>query len=284
MLRLSVVRVQRLIQFGLLIVVCLGAAIVDEEEMVFDLSSLGEGIYNLRNKSTSQKSGYDGVDISEWEDRNPEEMGIYIEGDIYQPFVPKNAVKFKSKKWQKATIPYVISDDFSPSEVQKIRNAFQIFQKKTCIRFVPRSKQLDYISIETSTSGCWSTVGRAGGKQVLNLQRNACIRRTGTILHELMHVLGFFHEHTRHDRDNYVSVNVRNIKPDSMGNFRKELQDRTTTHGIPYDLGSVMHYSSTAFSRNGNPTIEPKVKFAGKIGQRYGFSAKDIQSINIMYC
>ncbi|XP_055530622.1 hatching enzyme 1.2-like [Wyeomyia smithii] len=251
--------------------------------MVFDLSSLGEGIYTFRNGS-SMKSVNQQPDGFEREDSNPEEMGSFVEGDIYQPFVPKNAVKFKSKKWLKATIPYEISNDFSLSELQRIRNAFQIFHKKTCIRFAPRSTQQDYIAIEGSTSGCWSTVGRAGGKQILNLQRNVCIRRTGTILHELMHVLGFFHEHTRHDRDNYVAVNVKNIKPDSVGNFRKELQDRTTTHGIPYDLGSVMHYSSTAFSWNGNPTIVPKVKFAGKIGQRNGFSSKDIQSIITMYC
>ena len=28
-----------------------------------------------------------------------------------------------------------------------------------------------------------------------------------------MHTLGFFHEHSRYDRDNYVTVNWNNIQP-----------------------------------------------------------------------
>ncbi|XP_058461687.1 hatching enzyme 1.2-like [Malaya genurostris] len=274
---------QQLIGF-LVFLFCVCQSNSHEDDLFeFDLTPLGEGLYEPASGNHTSKRLEQSI-VPEYDDSNPEEAGNYVEGDIYQPYVAKNAIKFKSKKWKKAVIPYEISDEFSSSEVKKIRSAFQIFSQKTCVRFVPRVRQQDYISIESSRNGCWSTVGRAGGKQILNLQKNACIRRTGTILHELMHVLGFFHEHTRHDRDRYVSVKVQNIKPDSMGNFRKERQERTTTHGILYDLGSVMHYSPTAFSWNGSPTLEPKVKFAGKIGQRNGFSNKDVQSINSLYC
>ncbi|XP_058828147.1 hatching enzyme 1.2-like [Topomyia yanbarensis] len=254
---------RKLIQILVLSIPFCLAVQYEDEEFEFDLSMLGEGLYEPRNGNHTQKRLDQSVD-SEAEDSNPEEAGNYVEGDIYQPLVAKNAIKFKSKKWKKGIVPYEISDEFSSSEAQKIRSAFQIFRQRTCVRFVPRENQPDYISIESSVDGCWSTVGRAGGKQVLNLQRNVCIRRTGTIMHELMHVLGFFHEHTRHDRDQYVKVKVQNIKPDSLGNFRKDRQERTTTHGISYDLGSVMHYSPTAFSWNGAPTIEPK--FAGLSG------------------
>ena len=34
----------------------------------------------------------------------------------------------------------------------------------------------------------------------------------GEIIHEVMHVLGFSHEHTRPDRDRYITVLWNNIK------------------------------------------------------------------------
>lgn len=140
-----------------------------------------------------------------------------------------------------------------------IKNAFKMFRQRTCIKFVPRSNQRDYVSIERSSNGCWSTVGRVGGRQVLNLQKDSCFRRIGTILHELMHAIGFLHEHTRYDRDQFVDIYYLNVRFDAISNFWKESKDETRTYGIGYDLGSVMHYSQRAFSWNGFRTVEPKV-------------------------
>lgn len=52
--------------------------------------------------------------------------------------------------------------------------------------------------------------------------------------------------------------------------------------GQPYDYDSVMHYSSKAFSKNGEATIIPK-KSNAKIGQRKGFSVADLAKVNAMY-
>lgn len=49
--------------------------------------------------------------------------------------------------------------------------------------------------------------------QVVSLAA-ACLRRgRGIVLHELMHVLGFWHEHARADRDRYIRVNWNEILP-----------------------------------------------------------------------
>lgn len=42
-------------------------------------------------------------------------------------------------------------------------------------------------------------------------------------------------------------------------NFNKADPDKTQGFGVPYDYKSVMHYSKTAFSVNGQPTIVAKV-------------------------
>ena len=35
----------------------------------------------------------------------------------------------------------------------------------------------------------------------------------GTVLHEMLHAMGFVHEHQRSDRDDFVKVNYQNIHP-----------------------------------------------------------------------
>lgn len=122
-----------------------------------------------------------------------------------------------------------------------------------------RTNQADYIIIKGESSGCWSSVGRVGGAQTVNLQRNGCLSKVGTAIHELMHAVGFFHEQNRADRDNHVNIRFENIQRGLESNFEKGSSGSTTTFGVPYDYGSVMHYSSNAFSRNGQPTIVAKV-------------------------
>lgn len=65
----------------------------------------------------------------------------------------------------------------------------------TCIRFVPRTTQNDFVRINGDSSGCSSHVGRIGRAQRINLNsKNAvgsgCFRKF-TIVHELLHTLGW---------------------------------------------------------------------------------------------
>ena len=39
-------------------------------------------------------------------------------------------------------------------------------------------------------------------------------------MHEIMHALGFFHEHTRPDRDKYIKIDWKNIEQGKIGSVR----------------------------------------------------------------
>jgi len=76
----------------------------------------------------------------------------------------------------------------------------------------------------------------------------------------MLHTLGMRHEQARSDRDEHVTIVFTKIKPGMGHNFKKNNPAHNfTTYGLPYDYGSVLHYSRNAFSVDGNDTIIPKV-------------------------
>ena len=71
-----------------------------------------------------------------------------------------------------------------------------------------------------------------------------------TIIHELGHALGMIHPMSREDRDQFITLRMKNIKPDSDQNFRS-ITDRGYmyfTYGVPYDYKSIMHYNAVVLT------------------------------------
>jgi astacin len=98
-------------------------------------------------------------------------------------------------------------------------------------------------------------VGKTGGRQTLSLG-NGCIQK-GIIIHgkyfrfafqlmlskrnlEMMHAVGFFHEQSRTDRDNYITIMWANIQPGMQGQFEKYSPVTIQTLGSDYDFASIM--------------------------------------------
>lgn len=157
----------------------------------------------------------------------------------------------------------------------------------SCIRFIHvNDSTKDYIRIRAKPTGCHSDVGYSGTEQFVNLEiaplGEGCFKM-GTIVHELLHVLGFFHQHSVPERDNYVRILYENIKDNMAFNFRKLDANTVNDFGVAYDYGSVMHYGSKSFSKNGLDTIVPLGGDNIKIGQRVGMSESDILRLNRMY-
>ena len=99
----------------------------------------------------------------------------------------------------------------------------------------------------------------------------------------MFHVIGFYHEQSRYDRDEHVKINFENIPDDKEINFQKEGKLNLTTSGTPYDIRSLMHYGGTALSSNGEKTITVLQGDQGEIGQRKGFSRIDKLEVEKFY-
>jgi len=208
-----------------------------------------------------------------------------MEGDIMRRpgSNNRNAAISPSLRWPNASVPYEISPAFNQDHRARIAAAMNEFHMYSCIRFVPRTaSDTDYVNIIDGTH-CYSYVGRIGGAQDLSLNINSGCVQHGTIVHEMMHALGFEHEHQRPDRDEFVTINYENIQDGQAEWFAKYETSRVTTQGTPYDYASVMHYSANAFSKNEKPTIVSRRKPGEPLGQRDGLSAIDAQELNMLY-
>ncbi|CAD5214770.1 unnamed protein product [Bursaphelenchus okinawaensis] len=196
-------------------------------------------------------------------------------------YLMRNAVRQTYLKWPNGRIPYTISTQYTTVGRQRIAAAIDEYHQRTCIKFVPKTAtDLDYVHI-LPEEGCYSLVGKVGGKQPVSLG-NGCIVK-GIIIHELMHAVGFFHEQSRADRDNYVRIVWTNVEPGLQDQFDKYSLAMIDHLNTEYDYGSVMHYGPTAFSKNGKTTVEPVLPTNQRIGQRVGFSQNDANKINKLY-
>lgn len=106
-------------------------------------------------------------------------------------------------------------------------------------------------------------------------------------MHELGHVVGFWHEHTRPDRENHVVIELNNIMKGQDYNFNKLSPEEVDSLGMAYDYDSIMHYARNTFSKGTYLDtilpIEVKGKKRPEIGQRLRLSAGDISQANLLY-
>jgi hypothetical protein len=186
------------------------------------------------------------------------------------------AVSNKAYLWPNAEIPYVIDASIPPQMAGNIQWAINE-AGQAGLRLRPRGpSDIDYVVFRDNGDGCNSYVGRVGGGQPINLS-NGCGK--GSALHEILHASGVHHEHSRGDRDQYVTIVWSEIAEGNRSAFEK--RDAGASDIGPYDYGSIMHYSTTAFSRTGRPTIIPTMNAA--IGQREGLSALDKAGLQTLY-
>ena len=187
------------------------------------------------------------------------------------------AVSNRSSLWPRSEIPFVIDGGLSAETIRAINGAVAHINT-TSLKVRPRSEgEADFVVFRDTGSGCSSFLGHVGGQQEIQIGQEC---GQGSIVHEILHAAGFFHEQSRGDRDEFITIVVGEIAPGFEDQFEKR-DGRGQDIGA-YDFGSIMHYSSRAFSRSGRPTIVPKV--AGvTFGQREALSPLDRAAIEELY-
>ncbi|KAM3936824.1 tolloid-like protein 1 [Leptodactylus fuscus] len=200
--------------------------------------------------------------------------------------IPRAVTSRTERIWPGGVIPYVIAAKFTGSQRAIFQQAMRHWEKVTCVSFVEHTNEKNYIVFIYGSCGCCSYVGRRGnGPQAISIGKDC--DKFGIVVHELGHVIGYWHEHTRPDRDDHVAIIKKNIQPGQEYNFLRMEAREVNSQGEPYDYESIMHYARNTFSRDTvSDTIRPFLDengFQPSIGQRTRLSEGDIAQARKLY-
>lgn len=159
------------------------------------------------------------------------------------------AVNLTEDVWPNGTLWYRIDNDsFTDGQLAVINAAIEFYGEVdvniTLKECEPESLcDGKYLSIEQDEDACYGYVGYVndGEPQAMNLGET-CLEEggVGSVVHELGHAMGLYHEHTHPNRE-VIVLTDQNL-PVSADNYAKETDALLTA----YDPASIMHYGRSA--------------------------------------
>ncbi|APJ04271.1 M12 family metallopeptidase [Silvanigrella aquatica] len=204
-------------------------------------------------------------------------IGVQCQNDIRFP-IPKvhsdNSMPWsspipQSQLWPEGKVYYkLFPGHYTFEQELKIKEAMQILEGIADIQFIPATTKegnnhilIKRLSEHNEEFGCFAQVGRVPPNSPYPHPvglGSACVNDRGTILHELLHVLGFFHEQSREDRDSYVTLLSENHGRSLIENHNYFLYNKhNNTRFTSFDFASIMLYHPYANSINNLPTLLP---------------------------
>jgi hypothetical protein len=189
------------------------------------------------------------------------------------PTVP-DYVHGEPKRWARNVVPYVIDPSVAASDRVPIEQAMAAWQRATHVRFSQLSgaknwQRENYMKFSGQKDQCSSNslgVKEASShsdedKNVNVVQVAGCGRSWGRIAHEIGHVLGLGHEHSRGKRDDYITILWGNI--DKPKQFCRVMWDQPAVADTPYDYDSIMHGAPTQAAK---PSLDcTRAKYDGRV-------------------
>jgi len=267
-------------------VMAIGCSVDDSDPNAYCEYFDTNGVVELQNGDLVEyhngKVLYQGdIELSSWQYDNLKETGDIFANDTLKPAYQGDVnpvtnlptgtsthnvgVNNRSLLW--AMMRFTYDDNLSPYQRECIKAALLRIQSNTNVRFynatgLPTHNDeynidYPYVNFKYKDDDVSSShVGVAGGKQDICLNDSAFVYgNTYVIEHEICHALGMYHEQSRPDRDNYVTINTSNLTDRGKANFVKA--KNYTTRGS-YDFSSVMGYGSfTTSTSMVNDTSKP---------------------------
>lgn len=146
--------------------------------------------------------------------------------------------------WPKGIIPYDVTRLNERQQQFAIKAMRRWMDTGANICFVPRTNEVEYICF-TGATNAGNNTSFIGFKKGQRANINITTFWWGDewmAVHELGHVLGFFHEHARWDRDRFVTIHYENIKPGRAADYDWIPQTNWLVQTTSYDYRSIMHY------------------------------------------
>ncbi|KAI1717396.1 astacin (Peptidase family m12A) domain-containing protein [Ditylenchus destructor] len=191
---------------------------------------------------------------------------------------------FPMNRWN-PTVPisYYFDVSIPPKTRDIIRAAIKFWQDHTCITFKEDGKVTPKVRFFQGP-GCLSEVGKdVSGKESQHVSIGSTCSFFAPIAHEIGHVLGMIHTHARYDRDKNIDILYKNVPKSMDDQFEKETRKTSSNHDVPYDYGSIMHY--TGYNQQTGKVImaAKQGKYQHSMGNTYGPIFADLLVINRHY-
>ena len=182
--------------------------------------------------------------------------------------------------WPGGKVPLLIPETMKGAERAFLEDAVSLWLRSPHVIIFERTVERAYVEV-VRTAGADSKIGYTGQPQPLCLPHGFGL---DLALHELGHVLGLHHEHTRYDRDDYIEVFPENVHF-GLGPAFFAIEPRRDDVR-PYDFASVMHYAPDQLAKPGRVTFRArpgKLPTGVRIGRWTEPSRGDLESLAILY-
>ncbi len=156
--------------------------------------------------------------------------------------------------WPQGIIPYR-TQGITTEQERAIESIARVLEDEANIKLIPYTSGMKaWVTFKQGSEHCYAQVGYAEGERAVSLNEKCNYE---AIFHEIFHVLGFYHEQNRFDRDEHLQIIWENIDEQHWPQFEK-FSKRSYPKALQeteFTTQSFMLYPPTTFSNSQDYSI-----------------------------